>query len=61
MTTWAIVSHRQSRDVPERSLTVGELIDYLREFDPEDKIVVRGYDGNLYNSIDYETIEEVDE
>ena len=61
MTTWAIISHRQSRDVPARSFTIGELIDYLQEFDPEDKIVVRGYDGNLYNGIDYETIEEVDE
>lgn len=57
--TLAIISHRQSRDVPTRSFTVGELIDYLQEFDPEEKIVVRGYDGCLYNSIDCETIEGV--
>ena len=57
--TLAIISHRQSRDVPARSFTVGELIDYLQEFDPEELIVVKGYDGYLYNSIDCETIEEV--
>lgn len=61
MTTWAIISHRQSREIPKHTFTVGELIDYLQQFDAEDKIVVSGYDGNLYNSIGYDTIEQVSE
>ena len=57
--TFAIVSWRGGREVPKHSMTVGELIDYLGEFDPDDKIVVSGYDGYHYNAITFETIEEV--
>ena len=61
MTTYAIVSYRQTRDVPEHTWTVGELVEYLSGLDQDARIVVSGYDGNLYNSVDCETIEEVEE
>ena len=43
-------------------MTVGELIEYLRELDQDAPIIVSGYDGNLYNGIDaWGGIEEVQE
>lgn len=61
MTTYAIVSYRQTREVPEHTWTVGELVDYLSELDQDARIVVSGYDGNLYNSVDWDAIEKVEE
>ena len=64
MTThYEIVSHRQAGDVRGCgwTWTVGALIDYLSELDQDAPIVVRGYDGNLYNNINMDTIEEVEE
>lgn len=64
MTThYEIVSHRQARDFRGCgwTWTVGALIDYLSELDQDAPIVVRGYDGNLYNNINMDTIEEVEE
>ncbi len=52
---YEIVSFRQTRSAEEASkntLTVGELIEYLRELDQDAPIIVAGYDGNLYNAID---------
>lgn len=65
---YEIISHRQTRDREEaarHSLTVAELIEYLKELDQDAPIIVAGYDGNLYNAIDswdgIELIEEGDE
>ena len=60
MSRLVIVSCRSSREYPSRTMTVGELIDMLQEYDPEAPIAVRGYDGNLYNGIDWDTIEDED-
>lgn len=59
---YEIVSHRQTRDREQaagRTWTVGELIEYLKDLDQEAPIIVAGYDDNLFNSVDWETIEEV--
>lgn len=62
---YEIVSHRQTREAADacgRTMTVGELIEYLRELDQDAPIIVNGYDGNLYNGIDaWGGIEEVQE
>lgn len=62
MNAVVIYSCRYDRDpdnAAEASMTVGELIDYLSEFNPEAKIIVEGYDGHLYNPITYDgTIED---
>lgn len=61
---YEIVSHRQTREAGEathNTMTVGDLIEYLQGLDQEAPIIVSGYDGNLYNSIEWETIEEVEE
>ena len=62
---YEIVSHRQTRereDACGRTMTVGELIEYLKELDQDAPIIVAGYDDNLFNSIDaWGTIEEVEE
>ena len=52
---YEIISHRQTRDPEEaagRTMTVGELRDYLAELDQEAPIIVSGFDGHLYNSLD---------
>lgn len=60
---YEIVSHRQTRSAETacgHTLTVGELIEYLKELDQDAPIIVAGYDGNLYNSIvAWDTIEKV--
>jgi hypothetical protein len=61
MSRLVIVSCRSSRDYPAHTMTVGELIEMLQEYDPEAPIAVRGYDGYLYNGIGWDTIEDEEE
>ena len=62
MNAVVIYSYRYDRSADTAaaaSMTVGELIDYLGEFNPEAKIIIEGYDGNLFNPITYDgTIED---
>ena len=63
---YEIISHRQTREAETacgRTMTVGDLIEHLKELDQDAPIIVAGYDGNLYNSIGAwdGTIEEVQE
>lgn len=63
MSRLVITNYRQARDPSEIShtMTAGELMEYLAQFDPETPVITQGYDGNLYSGIDWDTIEEVDE
>lgn len=63
MSLLVITNYRQARDPAEigHTMTAGELIEYLAQFDPETPVITQGYDGNLYSGIDWDTIEEVDE
>ena len=61
MSRLVIVSCRHSREYPTQTMTVEDLIDMLQQYDPQAPIAVRGYDGNLYNSIQEWTIEDEEE
>ena len=51
--TVVIYSCRQAHDKDEikHTMTVGELIDYLKWLNPDARVYVEGYDGHLCNGL----------
>lgn len=43
------------------TMTVGELIDYLSQFDEELPVMINNDDGYTYGSIDYDSFREEDD
>lgn len=43
------------------TMTVGELIDYLSQFDEEMPVMINNDNGYTYGSIDYDSFREEDE
>ncbi len=58
-----IYSWRGGREKTGRTMTVGDLINYLSEFDDELPVYVEGYDGYQSNGIGWAdgSIEEIDD
>ena len=58
MSLLIINNYRQARHPSEIShtMTAGELIEYLAQFDPETPVITQGYDGNLYSGIEWDII-----
>ena len=52
-----------NRNGTPKSMTVGELISYLSEFDEDLPVIVEGYDGYLRNGLNWcdGSIEEIDD
>lgn len=44
-----------------RTMTVGELIDYLSQFDEESPVYLKNDGGYTYGNIDYQSFQEDDE
>lgn len=44
-----------------QTMTVGELIDYLSQFDEESPVYLRNDGGYTYGNIDYQSFQEDDE
>lgn len=38
------------------TFTVGELMEYLREFDEDMPVIIEGYDGYQYCGVDYDSV-----
>lgn len=51
----------RAEDLLHKTVTVGELIAYLEQFDDDTKVVLNNDNGYTYGSIDYESFEETDE
>ena len=48
-------------DLLHKTMTVGELIAYLEQFDDDTKVVLNNDNGYTFGSIDYESFEETEE
>lgn len=51
----------RAEDLLHKTVTVGELIAYLEQFDDDTKVVLNNDNGYTFGSIDYESFEEADE
>lgn len=47
-------------DQIKRTMTVGELIDYLSQFDEDSKVMLSNDNGYTYGSITYTSFEEIE-
>ena len=50
-----------AEDLLHKTMTVGELIAYLEQFDDDTKVVLNNDNGYTFGSIDYESFEETEE
>lgn len=52
-------SHYSAKDAALESLTVGELISYLQEYDEDSKVVFSNDNGYTYGKLNSTTVDEI--